>query len=99
MTKDSICKDCVSRKHIVYQEKGVERDLLHSEEETSCKQRMVRDVSGDIKILECSEFSRKITKIPPPDPSRFHIVEDTRWKFSTVNHYFQMFRELFRGKT
>ena len=61
MTKDSICKDCVWCKYAVYEKKG---DRL---EEASCKKMAVAvDASGDIKVLECSEFER-VQKIPSCD--------------------------------
>ena len=64
LTKDSICKDCEWRKCVVYQERGVEGDLLAIEEATSCKQFVAGDVSGDVKVLKCSEFK----KIERPRP-------------------------------
>lgn len=61
MTKDSICKDCVSCSYVVYEKKG---DRL---EESSCKKTAVTaDAFGDVKVFECSEFKRvqKGGKIP-----------------------------------
>jgi len=53
MTKDSICKDYVSRKCFVYELKGVQR------EERSCnKMAAAGDASGDVKVLKCSEYER-----------------------------------------
>jgi len=66
MTKDSICKDCVYRKHGVYEDAQGER-----QEENSCKNfAMAGDVSGDVKVLECSEFERvqKIKRGPSGVP-------------------------------
>jgi len=54
MTEDSICKDCVWRKHGVYEDTEGKR-----QEENSCKNfAMAVDASSDVKVLECSEFER-----------------------------------------
>ena len=53
MTKDSICKDCVFRGHIVYEEKGVQRV------QTKCTRSTVTiDARGDVKIIICSEYEK-----------------------------------------
>ena len=74
MTKDSICKDCVWRKRLVYQGKGARGNLLVIKEQRSCKEVVDGDMSDDVKVLECSEFERVIKKVPPPNPRRFHTI-------------------------
>lgn len=72
MTKDSICKDCISRRHGVYEDaKGVRH------EENSCKNfAMAGDVSGNVKVLECSEYKKAQGggEIPLPDSKRLHTI-------------------------
>ena len=70
MTKDSICKDCVWRKRVVYEYKA------HRDELRSCNKMVDGDLSHDVKVVKCSEFERvqKGGKIPHPKPERFQHI-------------------------
>lgn len=66
MTKDSICKDCVSQRFGVYEENG------RKHVEVSCKKNaMAADASGNIKVLVCSEFE----EIQKGGQRRFHTIQ------------------------
>ncbi len=105
MTKDSICKDCehlltVSGSLIATGKPRGTRDFIHRRCKVSVYQLTL--VSEEVQIRHCSEFSSRDKppyKIPPPDPSRFQIIEDTRWQLFKGKKWFQMIKELFHGKT
>lgn len=105
MTKDSICKDCEHRVEVSgsFTQK-VTRTITTNFLHRFCKVRAINedDLDPDIhklRVLKCSEFSRKITKIPPPDPRRFHVIEQTRRIPLRRNRWLLMIKEVFYGKT
>lgn len=102
MTEDSICKDCehlltVSGSLIATFKVRGSQDFIHRRCKVSAYQLSVG--SGDVQIRHCSEFSCKINKIPPPDSSRFQIVENTRRIPLRGKRWLLMIKEVFYGKT
>jgi len=60
VTEDSICKNCVHRRRVVYQQKGAEGDLTpETSIEMSCRKSAAAGIAaGGITVLECSELER-----------------------------------------
>lgn len=65
MTEDSICRDCVKRKYVVYEIHGNRHEANRCREDVAPEDAWEE---SDVKVLECSEFERvKKYKIPPYD--------------------------------
>ena len=105
MTKDSICMDCehlltVSGSLIATGKVRGSRDFIHRRCKVSVYQLTLG--SEDVCIRHCSEFSPKDKppyKIPPPDPRRFQVIEDTRHQSLKGKKWFHMIKEFVHGKT